>query len=459
MDILLTHGYFLDRDPVERRVMKPYPPLGILSLSAWLKREGFSIGVFDSTFRTLDAFREMLERERPLAVGIYVNMVTKFAALEMIGIAKGLGIYVILGGPEPASYAEEFLNEGADVIVIGEGELTLTEILRHRATGVLSIENINGIVTRRSGGSILRTPPREKIRDLDSLPVPDREAIELHDYMSAWRLAHGYSSVSIISMRGCPYTCKWCSHAVYGESYRRRSPAVVADEIAAIIDTWSPDTLWFADDVFTINHKWLYQLEEELRQRKLTIGFECISRADRLNSDVVAALARMGCRRIWIGAESGSQRILDAMSRGVKASQVEAMTRACRAAGIEVGTFIMLGYGDENKADIEETVRYLRRSQPDIVLTTVSYPIKGTRYYEESNGSLIHPGLPFSQWNDRNIGIRGRYSNRFYWYASRRIVNETAASRLWHSPRKDWRKLVPAFVKAKAAQIGMWAAG
>jgi len=456
MDILLAHGYFLSEDPVETRVMKPYPPLGILSLSAWLKRERFSVEVFDATFESLRSFETTLFEQRPPVVGIYVNMVTKFNAIRMIRMAKNAGAKVLLGGPEPANYAEEFLTEGADVVVVGEGEQTLSELLRYwKNPDAKAMADIPGLVFRNSDGSLTRTTAREKMKSIDDLPVPDRPAIDLHAYMNAWKSKHGYSSISLITMRGCPYTCKWCSHAVYGESYRRRDPALVVDEIEALDKEYSPDYFWFADDVFTIHHGWLNKLAIELKRRDMSINFECITRADRLNDDVIDTLAEMGCHRIWIGAESGSQRILDAMSRGVKAAQVEEMTRASRAAGIEVGTFIMLGYLGEEKSEIEETVRYLKRSQPDTVLTTVSYPIKGTGYYAEAGESKLLPETPFSEWNDRDIDIAGRYSKRFYWYASRRLVNETTVSRLWNNERKDWGALLPAYLKAKIAQAAM----
>jgi radical SAM superfamily enzyme YgiQ (UPF0313 family) len=456
VDILLTHGYFLSEDATEQRVMKPYAPLGILSLSSFLKTKGFEVELFDSTFQTLENFQNTVLESKPKVVGIYVNMVTKFNAIRMISIAKNAGVKVVLGGPEPANYLEEYLAEGADAIVIGEGEKTLYELLNiWSGKENAGLESVAGLGFTGPGNALVQTTAREKIKDINELPVPDRAAIDIPKYLDAWKGAHGYSSVSLITMRGCPYTCKWCSHSVYGESYRRRSPRLVADEIESIMNEYNPDRLWFADDVFTIHHRWLFELEEELLARNLSVRFECITRADRLNDDVVITLARMGCTRVWIGAESGSQRILDAMSRGVKIEQVEAMTIACRAAGIEVGTFIMLGYQSEEKQDIEETVQYLRRAQPDIVLTTVSYPIKGTAFYREQNSNMAFPQSPFSSWNDRDIGIEGRYSKTFYWYASRRLVNETNAVRYWKGPSRNWAKFLPAIIKAKVAQAGM----
>ncbi|MBL0176156.1 MAG: B12-binding domain-containing radical SAM protein [Ignavibacteria bacterium] len=462
MDVLLAHAYSLDEDPAEQRVMKPYAPLGILSISAHLKERGCSVGVFDPTFQTIDSFERELARLRPPVVGISINMMTKRSAIRMIRMAAAAGCRVVVGGPEPSSYAEEYLDEGADVVAIGEGERTMEELLAVWGCASVavpdggmpaSLHDVAGIVFRDTDGAVVRTAAREKLRTLDELPFPDRGAIDFTPYFKAWKERHGVTSLSIITQRGCPYTCAWCSHSVYGESYRRRAPARVAEEIEAMKRAYNPDMLWFVDDVFTISAKWIFELQEELLRRDLHIPFECITRADRLNDDIIAALKAMGCRRVWIGAESGSQRILDAMSRGVTVRQVETMTHACRAAGIEVGTFIMLGYLGETASDIRATAAYLRRSRPDIVLTTVSYPIKGTAYYDALGPAAVVPAAPFEQWTDRNIAVRGRYSDRFYWYANRYIIHSAAAGRSLADGR--YLRAVPSLVKSAVAQAGM----
>lgn len=456
MDILLAHAYFLAEDPTEQRVMKPYVPLSILSLSAYLKMRGHTVGLFDATFRSLKEFEAEVSSTKPRMVGISVNMMTKFPAIKMIAIAKRHGAKVILGGPEVPFYAKEFLEEGADIVVIGEGERTLDETLRvlNGTEDKDALRSVDGLAFL-DNGVVVQTPPRALLPTLDELSMPDRESIDLEPYLHTWKKRHGYSSLSIITMRGCPYTCKWCSHAVYGESYRRRSPSLVAEEILFLSKRYKPDFLWFADDVFTINHKWLFALEDELLRRSLSIPFECITRADRLTGEVVQTLKRMSCKRVWIGAESGSQRILDAMSRDVRIEQVEAITAACHEAGIEVGTFIMLGYAGEQPSDIEKTIAYLKRSRPDIVLTTTAYPIKGTTFYNEVSDRIVVPALPFSSWNDRYIRIAGRNSDRFYWFANRRVINEAAFARLRHARKKRWGKMMRTFMKAKAAHFGM----
>jgi radical SAM superfamily enzyme YgiQ (UPF0313 family) len=231
-------------------------------------------------------------------------------------------------------------------------------------------------------------------------------------------------SVSLITARGCPYSCNWCSHSVFGHSHRRRSPANVADEIEAVRDVYAPDQLWFADDVFTINQKWLEGFAAEMKRRGLHYPFETITREDRLNARVAELLAELGCYRLWIGAESGSQKILDAMQRKTNAVRMREMIALVKSKGIRAGTFIMLGYDGETWDDIDETARHLRLSAPDDVLTTISYPIKGTPYYDKVADRLSAPAA-WESGSDRQITVKGRKSRRFYRHAQQWLAAES----------------------------------
>lgn len=461
MDILLAHAYYLNDDPHERKVMKPYPPLGILYLSAYLKRQGFAVGVFDATFATRDDFRARVTHEKPMVVGLYVNMMTKFAALQMIQIAKASGARVILGGPEPPHYAREYLAHGADIVVRGEGELTLEALLIHLARqpkGSLgtgdALAAINGIAYRDDNGALVETLPRALIPDLSGMPWPDREAIDIEAYMRVWKTHHGKSSVSVIQARGCPYTCQWCSHSVYGNTHRRRTPQDAADELLWIKERYNPDMIWYADDVFAINHRWLFDYAEALKARGVRIPFECISRADRLNERVVETLAEMGCWRLWNGSESGSQRVLDAMTRKVKVDDVQAKTHLLKRYGIETGMFIMLGYEGETLQDIEETTEHLKQSNPDIFLTTVAYPIKGTPYYAEVESRLL-ADRAWHERSDRDLTVAGRYSKRFYAHATRWMVNEVALHQARVNGGVSRKRRARLWLNAKLGRVGM----
>jgi anaerobic magnesium-protoporphyrin IX monomethyl ester cyclase len=281
----------------------------------------------------------------------------------------------------------------------------------------------DGVVYRDlSTGTVVRTPAAPQIRDLDSLPWPDRGRIDIHRYLAAWRERHGVGSVSLITARGCPYSCRWCSHSTYGKTHRRRSPASVADEAEWILNQYGPEMLWYADDVFTIHHGWTLKYAAELKRRGIRIPFECITRADRLNPQIADTLAEMGCFRVWIGSESGSQRVLDAMERGVRVEQVQEAVALVRKRSIQAGMFLMWGYEGEQIEDIEATVDHVKQCRPDVFLTTVSYPIKGTGYYDDVRDKLVRIG-EWSESTDRDWHIRGRHSRRYFQFADELLRN------------------------------------
>ena len=430
-DIMLTHGYFLDEDEHERTVMKPYPPLGLLYLSAYLKREGFTVEVFDTTFSTKNALSDRLAASPNGVLGVYTNLMTRANAVWVMAEARRFGWTVIAGGPESANYPEEYLGHGADAVVIGEGEATLAELLPAlRDRGCHRLEGVAGTVFRDERGLIVRNEDRTKISDIDTLPWPDRDAIDIARYVDVWRTHHGMGSVNLITARGCPYKCNWCSHAVFGYTHRRRSPANCAAEVADIVERFSPDQVWYADDVFTISHKWLFEYAGELRERGLRIPFETISRADRMKKEEVhATLAEMGCYRIWIGSESGSQRILDAMQRGVKVDEVRWATHAAQRHGIEVGMFLMWGYDGETIDDIEATIEHVKACNPDTFFTTVSYPIKNTGYFAKVADRITIRGN-WSDVTDREYVVHGRHTRQYYAFADSWLKQSVAAHRL-----------------------------
>src|SRR5947207_6325422 len=199
-DILLTHAYFLKYDVIERRVMKPYPPLGILYLSAYLKRAGFTVDVFDATFRDPADFEETVRRVRPKIIGIYANIITRDNVLRMAKIAKDNGVrFVVCGGPDAPEWADLYLQNGIDIIGTNEGERTLEQLIPWlHERGMSGLEDIPGIIFLKNG-CVYRTAPRPPITDLDSLPWPDRSVLVMEDYFKAWKSRHGESSVSLIT--------------------------------------------------------------------------------------------------------------------------------------------------------------------------------------------------------------------------------------------------------------------
>ena len=349
---------------------------------------------------------------------------TRRNVLDIAARARAAGWIVILGGPEPSNYAEEFLAAGADLIVAGEGEWALERLL---ATGLDRSywPSIPGIIFSTADGSVRRTGAAQLISNLDAQPWPDRERVDIERYLDVWREHHGAGSVSLITARGCPYHCNWCSHSVYGKSHRRRSPDSVVDEVAWILERYRPEMLWFADDVFTIHHGWITKFAAEMQRRRLHIPFECITRADRLNAQMAETLARLGCFRIWIGSESGSQRILDSMQRGVKVEQVRHAVALSKQNGIQTGMFLMWGYEGEDISDIEATVDHVKQCRPDVFFTTVAYPIKGTPYFDKVASKLVTVRA-WQNSTDRDVMVRGRHSRRFYQHADDLLKSEMA---------------------------------
>ncbi len=455
MKILLTHGYFLSEDPKEQAIMKPYVPLGILCISAWLEKNGYDNEIFDSTFSTYDKLCNHLITAKPDVIGMYTNLMTRVNVIRIIRFIKSKQelshTKIILGGPEVRQHSEPLLKVGADVIIIGEGEESMFEVVDAFNRNKHDLGEIKGIHWKNTEGNHMQNAERELLKDINQLPFPNRKKVDLQKYFDTWKKAHGQSSISVSTMRGCPYTCKWCSRAVYGLSYRRRSPKLVVDEIEELQGNYTFDSIWFVDDVFTVSPKWMKEFAAEIENRKLKIRYEIISRSDRLSEEILDQLAQSGCFRIWIGAESGSQKIIDAMDRRVDVMQVRNMIQLTRKKGMEAGTFIMLGYPGETESDIKETVTHLIEANPHHFTITLAYPIRGTELFEETRDTFTHVG----EWetsNDRDIDFKRTYSRRYYDYALRYVVNRVK----WKIAKDDsMTQRARYFAGAVRGRIGM----
>ena len=452
MSILLTHTYYIAEDPKEQKIMKPYPPLGLLYVSAYLNEKKIKNNVFDSTFSNKKEQLEFIANTKPDVVAIYANLVTKINLIELIKKLKQDAIYgfpkIVLGGPDLTYNKENYLNAGAQYLIIGEGEETMYELYK-AITNKTPISEINGLAYLENG-KVVETPARTKIKELNDLPLPNREGIPIRKYLDTWKTYHGKSSMTVSTQRGCPYTCKWCSTAVYGQSYRRRPPNKVAEELKMLKKEYKPDTVWFVDDVFTVSHKWLKEFHDEVIKQDAIIPFECITRAERLNDEVLQILKEAGCYRIWIGAESGSQKIIDAMDRRVDVNVVKEAIQKTNALDMETGTFIMVGYPGEDLEDIKKTVRYLKEANPTHYTITVAYPIKGTSLYNEvENNITIKPNWETS--TDRDIDFKRTYTRKFYEYAVKHIVNEVEANK----NKRNLKQYLKLLLKAKIAKSAM----
>jgi anaerobic magnesium-protoporphyrin IX monomethyl ester cyclase len=454
MKIVFTHGYFISEDPKELEIMRPYVPLGILYISAWLQKNNYNNEVFDSTFSTFELQKQFILDNKPDVLAIYTNLMTKLNVLRTIQFVKSQSTLkhtkIVLGGPEVTNHIDKFLEYGADYIIQGEGEETMLELVQFLdQKSELNSTQIAGLAFKNEAGQTIFTNERGKLKNLDELPMPNRTKVNLQLYFDAWKAKHGTSAISINTMRGCPYSCKWCSRAVYGQSYRRRSAKHVVDEIEWIQNNYKVDSIWFVDDVFTVSHKWLNEFTQELGNRKLKIAYECITRADRMSEEVIDLLKESGCFRVWIGAESGSQKVIDLMDRRVDVLQVRDMIRKAQAKGVQAGTFIMVGYPGETEEDIFETIKHLKDSDPDIFTITIAYPIKGTPLFIEIE-SDITTKLPWESSTDRDIDFKRTYTRNYYNFAVKHIVNEVNAHKALKN--NQWVKLTKFKIKSIAAR-------
>jgi radical SAM superfamily enzyme YgiQ (UPF0313 family) len=460
MRVLLTHGYFIEEDAKEQAIMRPYVPLGILYISAYLEQHGYDNEVFDSTFSSFHNLCERLLQQRPQVVGIYTNLMTKLNVLRIVHFIKSTDelqhTKIVLGGPEVRNHALKFLEHGADFIVSGEGEQTMLELVQYiEGTFSGTLADIEGISYLDSENSLQQNKERTKLKNIDVLPFPNRYKVNLSLYFDAWKGRHGTSTISVSTMRGCPYSCKWCSRAVYGQSYRRRSAAIVAEEIAQIKANYAVDSIWFVDDVFTVSHQWLEQFTQEMTRRNLVMPYECITRADRMNEEVIINLKKSGCFRVWIGAESGSQKIIDLMDRRVEVEQVQQMIQLARKHGLQAGTFIMVGYPGETKEDIYATVRHLKNADPDLFTITVAYPIKGTPLYAEVEDRFV-TSLPWENSTDRDIDFTRTYNRKYYDYAIQMINYEVGYHKALKKPVANLFRLPMLKLRSTVAKGHMW---
>jgi anaerobic magnesium-protoporphyrin IX monomethyl ester cyclase len=424
-DVLFGQAYFLRFDPKVWDAQQPYAPLGTLYAASAVRARGYSVALFDAMLaESLDDWAVALDRHRPRYAVIYednFNYLSKMcllrmrdAALAMIDRATARGIPTIVAGADATDHADVYLDRGASVVIFGEGEMTLVDVLDAlsgaRAGG---LEGVDGIWLRNDRGRLVRTPARDIIRDPDTLPLPAWDLVDVGRYERIWRSRHGYFSMNVVTTRGCPYHCNWCAKPIYGQRYTARSPEHVVDEIAWLRRAYRPDHLWIADDIFGLKPGWIVRFAELVQARDAAVPFKCLLRADQVTPAVAAALRAARCRTVWIGAESGSQRILDAMEKGTRVDQIAAATRLLRREGIEVGFFLQFGYPGETRGDIEQTLQMVRACRPDDIGVSVSYPLPGTPFYERVKSQLGEK----QNWLDSDdlaMMYRATYSPEFY---------------------------------------------
>ena len=423
--VLLGQSYFLRFDPKLWQAMQPYPPLGTLYAASYLRSRGHEIGLFDAMLAESEAeWAEALRCTRPQVAVLYedsFNYLSKMcllrmreAAFRMLATARAAGCTTIVCGSDASDNAVRYLEHGADYAVHGEGEVTLGELVdaldRPGGPGPAAIP---GLAFRGPSGEVVDTGRRPNLRDLDALPFPAWDLVDVDRYRAAWA-PHGRFSMNMVTTRGCPFHCNWCAEPIWGQRYAVRSPANVAAELAWLRDTYHPDHISFADDILGLSPAWLEEFASINRGQGSLIPFKCLGRADLLLRDgEIEALKAAGCEMVWIGAESGSQRVLDAMEKGTHVGQIVEAAARLRSAGIRFGFFLQFGYPGETSSDIEATRAMVLRCLPDDIGISVSYPLPGTPFYERVRAEL-GDRRNWIDSADLAMLYRGPYSTRFY---------------------------------------------
>ena len=424
IDVLLTHSYHLPYDQKQLRKMQPYMPIGTLYAATSLRSAGIQVAVFDPMLEDpATGIARALKKYRPRIVAIYeddFNFLSKMCLTRMrevawaiAGAARQTGATVIAHGSDATDNSELFLNKGIDLILEGEAEAVLVELCDALLHGK-SFENIAGLARLNGDGRLIYSPQRRaKNPDWASLPGPSRDLIDLAPYRKAWTRAHGYFSVNIAASRGCPFRCNWCAKPISGDKFHLRSAAAVAEEMRQLKVEAQVDHVWFGDDIFALNQHWIQEFSDEVRARGASLPFKIQSRADLMSETTVTALKAAGCTEVWMGVESGSQKILDAMDKGLKISSVITARQRLQQAGIRACYFLQFGYPGEGWKELKETVAFVRNTRPSDIGISFSYPLPGTMFYERVRSQLGSK----RNWTDSDdlcIMFRAAYTSDFY---------------------------------------------
>jgi len=449
-DVLLGQSYYLHFDPKLYEAMQPYPPLGTMYAAAYLRERGYDVALFDAMLaQSEEEWANALDREQPAFAIIYednFNYLSKMcllrmrqAAFTMVDMAKQRGCIAIVAGSDATDRAELYLDAGADYVLLGEGDYTLLELLDHLTSGgdgklqnILGLAYVSDPTTTvinaplespisnlqsqfsPNHSSISINPRRPDIKHVDDLPFPAWDLVDVQRYKDIWYERHGYFSMNMVTTRGCPYHCNWCAKPLWGQRYNARSPENVVAELKWLKETYRPDYIWFADDIVGIRPKWWSQFAKLVEQEDARVPFKCLSRVDLLlRQGEVDAMKRAGCDIVWVGAESGSQKILDAMEKGTTVEQIYKASDLLHRHGIKIAFFLQFGYPSETREDIEKTLQMVRDCRPDDVGMSVSYPLPGTKFYDRVKDQLGDQ----RNWKDSEdlaMLYNGPYTTEFY---------------------------------------------
>jgi anaerobic magnesium-protoporphyrin IX monomethyl ester cyclase len=424
LKILFSHSYFLQFDPKQVSHAQPYPPLGTIWAAALLRRHGFEVSLFDTMFaHSPEEIIPELDRFRPDVLVMYddgFNYLTKMclsnmreAAFRMQHLARQYGCKVVVTSSDAADHYEKYLNNDADFVIAGEAEYTLLELLQELERGTTDLQHISGLIYTLAGAPH-KNIKRSVTKQLDELPLPAWDLVNIQPYKDVWQQKHGYFSINIATTRGCPYKCNWCAKPMYGNAYNMRSPQNVVEEMVLLKQLFQMDHIWFCDDIFGLKRSWVQEFAQLVNEKEVRTPYKIQSRADLLVQEkYVTYLAEAGCEEVWMGAESGSQKILDAMDKGTTVSQIKEARALLRQYGIKVAFFLQYGYLGETMEDIQMTIGLLKDTMPDDIGISVSYPLPGTAFYDKVKQDLILK----SNWTDSDdldMMFHNTYPSTFY---------------------------------------------
>ncbi|MEO5562038.1 MAG: radical SAM protein [Chitinophagaceae bacterium] len=448
--ILFSHSYFLRYDRKQWSTGQPYAPIGTLYAAALMKQNGYNVSLFDTMFaHDPKEVIPALEKTVPDFFVMYddgFNYLTKMcltnmreASFDMMKLAKQKGCTVIVSSSDSTDHYEKYLEEGADFVMLGEAEMTLLELVNSLQSGAKDLSTLQGLAYRQND-CIVKTPKRQVLRDLDSLPLPAWDLVNIEPYRQMWLKHNGYFSMNIGTTRGCPFKCNWCAKPIYGNRYNSRSPQHVVNELLLLKEKFNFDHIWFCDDIFGLKPGWVNEFANLTQKEGLNFRFKIQARADLLlQENYIMDLARAGCENIWMGAESGSQKILDAMDKGITVEQIQASTKLIRKHGIKPSFFIQFGYPGESKEDIEKTIKMITSLLPHEIGVSVSYPLPGTLFYEKVKTDLKEK----TNWTDSDelaLMFRNTYEPAFYKQLHRYVHHEFRKHQGWKILQKAVQK-------------------
>ena len=422
--VLLTHSYHLPFDPKQLRKMQPYVPIGMLYAATALRENGISVVAFDSMLEDPSAkLDSLLATSKPQIVAVYeddFNFLSKMCLTRMRDVARmiakaarAIGAITIVHGSDSTDNPLLFLENGFDYVLCGEAEQALVQLCRS-ILDAEEVPEIDGMVKLDERGRPVRSSQRlSKNPAWSDLPLPARDLIDMEPYRKAWINAHGYFSTNMVSSRGCPYRCNWCAKPISGNRFHLRSTAAVAEEMRSLKVSAGVQHIWFGDDVFALDRHWVQRFAEEVTKRDAAVPFKIQSRADLMSETTVEHLKAAGCAEVWMGVESGSQAVLNAMDKGLTLPSVRVARRLLKQAGIRACFFLQFGYPGETWAELQETIGLVRETRPDDVGISFSYPLPGTVFYERVKEQL---GLK-RNWTDSDdlcIMFKAAYTTDFY---------------------------------------------